>query len=752
MRKLVDSRKFFAAVFVILLCLFCLRVTGLDKDLPPYGLGAYNPTDEGVYTSMGLNLYNYGSAEPEVQVSGGHVVTPYTAYHIRNNVIENMLVYAGLSVFGDNYFGFRFPMVLISLVNLILILQITWSIVSKYGDINKQKWIVLLAEALYTFSFPYLVSSRVVEPTLLRMTFGLLAFLLFIRIKNRTWRYFSSGLVITLSLQLVYITNVFFYIAILAAGCVEAIREKGKVFFRCAFSCIAGCITAVLLAAGYYAIVWKTNFISNALSIFGDFSGVAGYTSVGGDGIKSVVGYFLDFFGSNTFIFHLPLLFVFLMLLPAVIQVVIRKKDEILTFSLFSVFGLLLQTLYTNDYIFRKAFIILPFAASCICIWILRYRDITPFREEKHYKIRNLYLAIISLFVLLLLWYRFFTNRAGTSGDFPAGLKAGLIIEAVICIICITISTFGKKLTARNRTMAVMLTVVISFAINSGCSLQYVWMNQSYSEKEAMISLSKYNNKPVFGAYSYGFSLYNDIQPVLLRNKEQNALVKEIKDDFIFLDVSTECGDYVRGYLNDDMFKGSRYTGVAFETVPRLWRLNGNRMTFAIYGIELKENVILSSRLADAEKADEKKRDTDHLEALSQAAMKVYDIRKKYDGKQNNDSISQQYRDMMEQNREIDQLLSEYRLSDSEVDRLSKEKDAEKISMFNRNTAETVYTTVYGDIRGNVLYPIYGDVYGNIYGDVNAYIHGDVYGDIYGDVNAEIHGIVTGTVYSAKPE
>ncbi len=82
MNKILKSKRVFFIAFVVLLCVFCLRAIGFDKDLPAYGIGAYNPTDEGVYSSIGLNLYNYGSINPSVQIKDDITVTPYTAYHM----------------------------------------------------------------------------------------------------------------------------------------------------------------------------------------------------------------------------------------------------------------------------------------------------------------------------------------------------------------------------------------------------------------------------------------------------------------------------------------------------------------------------------------------------------------------------------------------------------------------------------------------------------------------------------------------
>ena len=179
--KANNSRVIYNVVMIFIVMLFCLRFVSLDKDLPPYGVGAFNAPDEGLYACMGLNLYNYGSISPSVQLLDDMTVTTYTAYHLKTNIIMNYMIYICMKIFGDNYFGFRFSIVLISLLNFLLIAQITNVLVKKYGkDYEKDRWIIALVMAFFTFSFPFLIASRVVEPTVLRMTFALLAFDLFI--------------------------------------------------------------------------------------------------------------------------------------------------------------------------------------------------------------------------------------------------------------------------------------------------------------------------------------------------------------------------------------------------------------------------------------------------------------------------------------------------------------------------------------------------------------------------------------------
>lgn len=741
MNKILKSKRVFFIAFVVLLCVFCLRAIGLDKDLPAYGIGAYNPTDEGVYSSIGLNLYNYGSINPSVQIKDDITVTSYTAYHIRTNILENLLVYGGLKLFGDNYYGFRIPMVFVSLINLLLLLRIAGILVKKYGKCyEKDRWFIIAVEAIYTFSFPYLVSSRVVEPTLLRMTFALAAYCVFLSCNKVRYKYFFSGLIITLSLQLVYVTNIFFYIPIFAAGCVEGLKNGKKAFWNSALSCITGCVLSLVAGAAYYYLAWGSNFVSNTLSIFHDFTNLSGYTVATAGGIKAIAGYILDFFGSNIFLFSLPILFFFLMLLPKMGKTIIKEKNAELTYAVMAVAGLLLQTLFTNDYIFRKAFLISPFVVFSIIIFVLNDNYVYSYRNTTRKKAIIVYTAVISVLMLLILWYRFFTNRAGTAGDFSIALKAGTIVVSVLGVSAIIWKMLGETEQNGNKQKTIIVFSIIGlFLLNVIPSICNVWLYNSYSEKELMIELNQYSEQPIFGAYSYGFTLYNDIKPVLLRNEEQNELVEEIPEDFYFIDVSTDNGNYVRAYLDVSMFGQSRYTGNQIKELPREWSLNGNKNKFAIYGVELKDNIVLMQSIEVVQEEDSVN-NAIRQGIMINAAIEKYRINKQYEEKRLGRTYEEIYNLLIEENREVEKIYQKYKLSNAEIVTISQSLTSLQITYMWGGTNSPIYGNVYGNINGDVKWPIVGDVFGNIYGNIEADIYGDIYGEVFGEISATVHG------------
>lgn len=733
--KVSSSNKLFLGAVLLILCVFSLRILKLDVDLPGYGVGAYNPSDEGIYAFMALNVYNNGELNPKVEVADGHTVVPYTAYHCRNNLIENILVYAGMSIFGDNYTGFRIAITFISFCNLLLIMLSAWLIVKHSEcDFSKGKWIVVGIGAFYTLSFPYLISSRVVEPTIIRMFFSLLVFFIFLWVKNTRLQFFLMGLVATISIELVYITNLFLYIPIFVAGCMIGWKNGKRKFIDAAVFCILGCICSLGIGAIYYHAIWGTNFFSNTINIFKDFSSTSGYTvltyQAGFGFVHAILKAILKFFSANTFLYHMPLLAAFLFLLPSVVRRILREKDEVAAFSLAAVFGLILQTCYTEDYIFRKGFLVQPFVCFIIVIHILDSIRGTK-NEQTEYTTKVIakvcYALIVFTFIMFCLYYRLISG-GDTVNDFTKPLKLFLMLtQGVGTFALLILAAVKGKLQKHVVSMLLFVVVGCSIVLNGVCSIHYVWANKYTTEKDVMIELDQYSGETFFGPYSYGFSLYNDVHPVLLRNEAFWELIPDHDENILYIDVSTDAGTYVRDYLNYDAFAGSKYTMAQVVPLERRFAINGNITFFGIYKPVLKQNLGFYEQLLAIQ--NEKKDDgyvtpEDRDPIYAEVAMRLYDINKRYEALSLHKDYEHQLIFAMEENEAVESLFEEMGIHDQER------------SVFSNMNAQ------YGDINS----PVYGSVYGDIHGDINDHIYGDVYGNIYGHINVPIYGVIYGSI------
>lgn len=192
------------------------RLLWLDQDPPPWGTVNYQPIDEGSYSIMAMHLLIYGRLNLEENKPGISVSTPP---HVRANLFGNALSYFTLRLLGRNYYGYRATSAIWSTGVIALVLLCLREML-KACEHNRSAGIeFLLLMAIATTDFAFLVSGRVVEPSIVRAFFNVLALFLFIRLRDHArFRFFMLGFVVNISIFLVYITNVFMYF-----GCASAI-------------------------------------------------------------------------------------------------------------------------------------------------------------------------------------------------------------------------------------------------------------------------------------------------------------------------------------------------------------------------------------------------------------------------------------------------------------------------------------------------------------------------------------------------
>ena len=90
---------------MLVISIYFLRILNLDQDLPPWGIGYYQPVDEGSYSLLALNYTHYGYLNPTTIGDISYEVN--TPLQTRTNIFGNILSIISLSLFGNNYYGFR---------------------------------------------------------------------------------------------------------------------------------------------------------------------------------------------------------------------------------------------------------------------------------------------------------------------------------------------------------------------------------------------------------------------------------------------------------------------------------------------------------------------------------------------------------------------------------------------------------------------------------------------------------------------
>ncbi|MCO5385898.1 MAG: hypothetical protein NHB14_09175 [Desulfosporosinus sp.] len=247
------------AAIIILVLIYFLRLINLDQDLPPWGVGAYQPVDEGAYAMLAINMQNFGVINPISPEATGIEIGSYTPPSLRSNILGNLFSYIGLSLLGDNYFGLRMPYVLLGFINLMLFFIILNTMRKKYGTgQDREKWLVVGAFFCMVTDFSFFIASRTVEPSLVRMAFSQLVFLTLLKLPDSyRLRFFLMGILITTSVFLIYITNVFLYLAI-GLTLLYILRTKGRDKFISATGYfILGCLLIYALSEMYFYFFGK---------------------------------------------------------------------------------------------------------------------------------------------------------------------------------------------------------------------------------------------------------------------------------------------------------------------------------------------------------------------------------------------------------------------------------------------------------------------------------------------------------------
>ena len=119
------------------------------------------------------------------------------------DIIGNLVIYAFMFIFGDNYYGFRLGIVFIAFLTLIFIVLSIKKLKENYG-IN-HCYFEILTLLFLDINFIFYSASRVVEPTIFRLFFSSIIMYIYVSIKKNSVRSFLIGLFTIISIFLVYI-------------------------------------------------------------------------------------------------------------------------------------------------------------------------------------------------------------------------------------------------------------------------------------------------------------------------------------------------------------------------------------------------------------------------------------------------------------------------------------------------------------------------------------------------------------------
>ena len=590
--------------FLLILGLFSFRLVNLDKDLPPWGIAFYQPIDEGAYSNMAINYKTYGTINPSTQETGG----PETLLtgNFLTSVLGNLLTIGGFALFGNTYYGLRIGYVVISLMNLVLFYVTLDCLRRKYGKGSNSALTVMLAFlAWMVLDFSFLVNARVAEPSSSRLLFAQLVTIVFLSGKDEgIWKYAVMGFLTTVSVFFIYITNVFLYLACGLTLLVGWIKYGNKVFWKQVGSFVAGTAVAFALAEGYYIGLFQTEAVMNTLATVMSFGSndvsVSAFTTVdsGAYGLlRMLLTVWKQFFSANCFIYNLPVLTVFILMIPMALRLVWKDKSLDIFFLYAMVFSLLLQTIVSYDCITRKQIVVFPAVIALMYLFILRAQDIgSVLRSIPCWKLGKKVLpkavsvgirVVVGALTLCVAWYTTFKCLhyrleffSETAADYSAGDKLTIAVLGLLPVL-IALGVLGisavrgivLKLQGNGnmplvsgvlcKKLGIFLFIVLLLC-NTAFAVKYVWLYDSYTERDAMIDMAEVvDGQYVFGGgFQLGYTLYNDMMPIVSTSENTAPQIQQFENSLV-LDY-----EYEADGVNDRMlYLYPNSEGLSFYTV-----------------------------------------------------------------------------------------------------------------------------------------------------------------------------------------
>ncbi len=544
----------------ILIFVFSLRLIYIESDFAaPWGVLNYQPIDEGVYANLALNKINYGVLNPNLTIDPQYeyLMQP----HVITNIFGNTIVYIGLKLFGDNYLGFRIGSIIIGLLSSILLYFTLYNIQKRMTEkqtISKKSYLLISAiTLLFSFNFVFYNASRSTEPTLYRMFCLIMVLFVFSSFKMRdSLKAFLMVFISVSSIFFVYVTNVFILLAFIMLLFVWLKQKKYECCRKYLLFGTLGGVCAYLISLYYYIHFWDTTPIKNLFACINSFSNTGGYTVAASNYLTNISA----FFSSNILLYN-PLLICGMVWGLYFILNRKNETDDLIILSYSMIIAMFLQTLFSEDYIVRKALVILPVFAIVLYYSIYNYCKHCTNITLKVKLILNSISVIGGIFAVV---YRLFLINNQTNLDFSSKDRIILITLISSFSVILLIGQFNQKYVM--HMFYLLITIIVG--ANALFVLKYNWMNQTYLDKKAMIDLNdRVEDGYVLGEYINGFTLYNDLKPILHTQETLFEYMKDSRELYYFDYSNYNTYNLDKDHLNNYVEKVIQY--------PRLFQTFG---------------------------------------------------------------------------------------------------------------------------------------------------------------------------------
>lgn len=528
--------------YVLITLLYFSRALFLESDLPPWGVITYQPIDEGTYANLALNLINFGSIDPNDYYAGQYEFLMQS--HVICNLIGNFFVGGSLLVFGDNYFGLRMGVVIVGYLILILFCLTISELRKAYGAKEKSAFTMAFFVVLaLVASFVFFNATKAVEPSIFRLLFVQLIVFCLIKVKmSIKLRGFLAGLFVFISIFLVYVTNLFVGIPVIAYAIFVFITQGKRAGLAFVLFGLVGALSALLLATVYFWCCWGTTPIVNAINSVLIFEGSEQSGNAYAVGMENFAKNTRAFLASNTILYTLPLMGIVLVRFPFLVKQALKATGGPILSLLMTVLGFFAQTIVSDDFVVRKAVVILPsllLLFYCCCLCSMEQDEQERTRAGKI--VAAAFFILAAALMLYVTYYRLFRASTATITKLDYS-DFDIVLLMVSCALSVIVaSVFLVGIIANRHKIAsgsFYASVLLCIALNLCLVFNYNILNQTYTEKEIMINLGKTaNGRVIAGEYENGFTLYNDILPLFNDQKTLTTYLNE-NSDLLYFDYS----------------------------------------------------------------------------------------------------------------------------------------------------------------------------------------------------------------------
>lgn len=490
----------------IVVAFLATRLPYLDADIPQWQLTQYSPIDEFGYTVPAFNLIHYGTWV--------HQAASWAPLEgLPMNVAENVAAAISMRLIGYDYWGLRASSLAFGLLAFLCMAAIVRRQAVQARQIDRiPSWLALAvtvgAVALLLADFSFILSARIIEPTVTRLAVAAAVVYLvsrgtFFGERHGLVRSGTLGAVIGAAVIFVYIYNLFLVPAALATvawwafrgGGWRAVARHTTAFMVGVLAMWAVYFTLVLVIYGQTPLEWYRVWIGS----FGDSARATGIS----------IDKALTVLNGNIFRLDPAFLALFLTSLPVFVWSVVRRPSPAAILIGSGLIFLVAQTAVVADYPARKGLMLLLFALPIAATGILM---LGPFKAWLRMRRGRLIGAGLWLVVALAI-----TLLESPLRPVPihGSVLARIVVGAgVVGVIALAVVAVAHRIRIVLPAMAAFGLAVLAPLLYADAA--FIYRHPTFTYRDAQIQVRPVvDGQQTAGGWSFGMQLYNTSRPVV---------------------------------------------------------------------------------------------------------------------------------------------------------------------------------------------------------------------------------------------